>query len=1063
MGFGVEEGAVFAGHYRIVRRLGAGAMGAVYEVVHLPTERRRALKLLHPHLLDRAELRARFELEARVSARVESAFIVDVLDAGVDEETGAPFLVMELLEGEDLGHRLHRRGRLSPEEALRHLHETALALDKTHRARIVHRDLKPSNLFVARRERGAEQIKVLDFGVAKLVAHGESTTATVGTPVYMAPEQLRNGRISAATDLYALGMVAYTLLVGEAYWAREKDGSDNLVAFALMAVTGPREPARARAARRGVELPEAFDAWFAKATAAAPAARFGSAREAVSALAEIFGIASLAPAPSPEELDAPAGEDFADAPTVEGTRLELAETDLVRAGEPLSSQGTTASRTSTEEASATLQPTPPRPADGESSRSMGGDVASPRRPSGRIAALSMAGIAALGIAIAAIAARPRAEPAKRAEEAASPLALPSSVLACPVLEASGVDEPSGWLGAAAAATICERARVILGGRTTRTLVPAELLGLPVEPSGQLAEDPYAGPDARARSVEAAQKRSSAYIDGRVVKDTSGFRVEIALRSPAGAELARGAGSGRALYAAVRDAVSPLVGPTLVPRAVSLDPTMAAFSRAPDVDGALALLDLSFSMVHNAGNVPEECARVAARSKDYAELGPGERHRCAYALGLPAPKVDLPPADRTSPGALAARARVRLMIEGDSDLALAAELEQLLAREVTPFGRSTLAASASCLFQAENPARSRQLALLAVQAEPKNPVGEWCAPWIQMVTVARGTAGAEAALRALRAWTPWDAYGWLPGSGDPSRSLAHSRRAYALSPLDTHVADVLAGELLRAGARDEARAVAAFVSSGGHPVHRVESDLLLLRVDASEARFRAALSGALRAMVVAPDDAGFVRVLRLEIAWRALQIAMILGRGAEIADAAVERFLDPEPSPIDGASVDAPLRIPAICARASAPSAKRCFARFRALRTRLSLGALPDTDAFTDGAERYAAGDHTGAAKAWRPLLRDPGPYAALMADAMIDAFERTGEADLVARLEGAIAGDDNELNGASPKTVRAARAAAKRGDRAKARALAKQVIDAWSVADEMPPAVEEMRRLAAGR
>ncbi len=292
LGLGIQEGAIFASRYQIVRRLAAGAMGTVYEVVHLETQRRRALKLMHPHIVESPELRARFRLEARVAAHVQSEFIVDVFDAGVDETTGVPFLVMELLRGEELGQRLKRLGRFSQTEAMGYLHQTALALDQTHRGAIVHRDLKPSNLFLAEREHGPPVIKVLDFGIAKLLAEGTTgatATMSMGTPLYMSPEQLRSQKVTGAADIFALGMMTYTFLVGVEYWAEDMKESGNMLAFGLIAVHGPREPASARAARRDVALPPAFDLWFRKITAPLPGDRFASATEAIRALAEILG------------------------------------------------------------------------------------------------------------------------------------------------------------------------------------------------------------------------------------------------------------------------------------------------------------------------------------------------------------------------------------------------------------------------------------------------------------------------------------------------------------------------------------------------------------------------------------------------------------------------------------------------------------------------------------------------------------------------------------------------------------------------------------------------------
>ncbi|WP_437626739.1 serine/threonine-protein kinase [Sorangium sp. So ce1151] len=290
----LAEGTVFARRYRVVRLIAAGAMGAVHEVVHLETERRRALKVMHAHLFQSEEMRERFQREARIAANIESEHIVDVFDAGVDEATGMPFLVMELLRGEELGERLHRAGRLPPVDAVTYLNQAALALDRTHAASIVHRDLKPANLFLLQREDGSVLVKILDFGVAKLVAEGATAagaTRSLGTPLYMAPEQFHVGKkLTGAADIYALGMMAYALLVGLPYWDPEANEAGDVIAFAMLAVRGPQEPPTQRARSLGVMLPPGFDAWFARATAVDPAARFRKATDAVQALGEVFGI-----------------------------------------------------------------------------------------------------------------------------------------------------------------------------------------------------------------------------------------------------------------------------------------------------------------------------------------------------------------------------------------------------------------------------------------------------------------------------------------------------------------------------------------------------------------------------------------------------------------------------------------------------------------------------------------------------------------------------------------------------------------------------------------------------
>ncbi len=286
------QGSIFAGRYRVVRCIAHGGMGAVYEVVHIETERRRALKVMLPTMVQSQDMQSRFRLEARVTANVESEFIVDVSDAGVDAETQMPFLVMEYLRGEELSKRLKRVGRFEPHEVVTYLHQTAMALDKTHQASIVHRDLKPGNLFLTERDDGSPRIKVLDFGIAKLVAENTTQggmTQSLGTPLYMAPEQFKSGqRVSPASDIYSLAMVAYHLLVGKAYWAQ--DASDNVYMLIASAVQGPQESARARAYRLGVHLPPAFDSWFFKAAAVTPSDRYPTAGEAVFALAEALGV-----------------------------------------------------------------------------------------------------------------------------------------------------------------------------------------------------------------------------------------------------------------------------------------------------------------------------------------------------------------------------------------------------------------------------------------------------------------------------------------------------------------------------------------------------------------------------------------------------------------------------------------------------------------------------------------------------------------------------------------------------------------------------------------------------
>jgi serine/threonine-protein kinase len=284
----LSPGAVFHGRYRVVRALKTGGLGSVYEVVDQNTAAPRALKVMLASVLDDADQRARFALEARVTGSIESDHLVRVSDSGIDAASGSPFLVMELLRGEDLGDVLARRRNLPPAEVVTYLSQASLALDKTHAANVVHRDLKPDNLIVTRRDDGSPCVKILDFGIAKVVTQDQHKTRPIGTPLYMAPEQIQ-GEASPRTDLYALAQVAYTLLTGEPYWLEDAKADASLYALLMKLVRGAEEPPTARALRRtGVRLPAAFDAWFFKATAVAPAARFERATAQIAALAELL-------------------------------------------------------------------------------------------------------------------------------------------------------------------------------------------------------------------------------------------------------------------------------------------------------------------------------------------------------------------------------------------------------------------------------------------------------------------------------------------------------------------------------------------------------------------------------------------------------------------------------------------------------------------------------------------------------------------------------------------------------------------------------------------------------
>jgi serine/threonine protein kinase len=214
-------GATVAGKYRIRRVVGAGSMGVVCEAEHLEIGKRLAIKIIDASLAGMSDIAMRFRQEARAASRVESQHIVQVFDVGADDKLGL-YLVMEYLTGEDLAAMLVREERLSPDTAVRIAVQVARGLSKAHEAGVVHRDLKPANIFLAQREDDDPLVKILDFGISKVIdaSRAESKLkltragTVVGTPQYMSPEQAQGFSVDERTDVWALGLVLYEMLAG---------------------------------------------------------------------------------------------------------------------------------------------------------------------------------------------------------------------------------------------------------------------------------------------------------------------------------------------------------------------------------------------------------------------------------------------------------------------------------------------------------------------------------------------------------------------------------------------------------------------------------------------------------------------------------------------------------------------------------------------------------------------------------------------------------------------------------------------------------------------------------
>jgi eukaryotic-like serine/threonine-protein kinase len=215
-------GRVLAGKYRLERLIAEGGMGAVYEARHVELGSRVAVKVIDRECLTSTEHMRRFRREARAASAAESEGIVRVYDIGEDASVGL-YMVMELLSGEDLERRLARDHRLPVETALDIALQAARALAKAHAAGVVHRDLKPANIFLTPLEDGGIRVKVVDFGISKLLddqvpsSGGNATTkfgTLIGTPQYMSPEQAEGKSVDARTDVWSLGAVLYEMLSG---------------------------------------------------------------------------------------------------------------------------------------------------------------------------------------------------------------------------------------------------------------------------------------------------------------------------------------------------------------------------------------------------------------------------------------------------------------------------------------------------------------------------------------------------------------------------------------------------------------------------------------------------------------------------------------------------------------------------------------------------------------------------------------------------------------------------------------------------------------------------------
>ena len=283
------------GKYQLVKLIGRGGMGSVWEARHVSLGTPSAIKFIEAEYANSQEARSRFDKEAKAAATIQSKHAIQIYDHGVTDD-GKPYIVMELLTGEPLDKRIERLGQLTLQDTARILQQVSRGLARAHERGIVHRDLKPENIFIVRNTDDDEEIaKVLDFGIAKIqnsphnpgITSSTKTGAVLGTPFYMSPEQARGLRnVDHRTDVWSLGVIAYKCLTGRLPFDGESVG-DLLVKICTAPVPIPSHAVPG--------LPQAFDTWFMRALEREPERRFSTVTELADNLAFAAGIGGRAP------------------------------------------------------------------------------------------------------------------------------------------------------------------------------------------------------------------------------------------------------------------------------------------------------------------------------------------------------------------------------------------------------------------------------------------------------------------------------------------------------------------------------------------------------------------------------------------------------------------------------------------------------------------------------------------------------------------------------------------------------------------------------------------------
>ncbi len=303
------KGKLFLGRYEVQRQLGEGGMGRVYLARQLDLQRHVVVKVMHEHLAADPQFHERFEREMLLMARFQHPYSVALYDASLNDPAG-PCLVMEYIRGVTLEELLLRSHRLSPGRVGRILGQVCEVLQAAHGAGFMHRDLKPANIMIQDADSGYEKVKVMDFGLAKLLdprsikrLDANSDQFAIGTPAYMSPEQVRGDEMDHRSDLYSLGIILYETLTGRVPF----DGTSTMEVLLAHTKEPPRDMADS-----DVWVPPAVESVVRKCLAKDPAERPASARELNELYQQALEAGDEAPAPAGEVPEEPAATEVAE-------------------------------------------------------------------------------------------------------------------------------------------------------------------------------------------------------------------------------------------------------------------------------------------------------------------------------------------------------------------------------------------------------------------------------------------------------------------------------------------------------------------------------------------------------------------------------------------------------------------------------------------------------------------------------------------------------------------------------------------------------------------------------